>query len=218
MQKNLWKSWVELLAPAVVLLLMQGALTGLGVPKGAEAWLILPGLLLWYRARVHQKKKFHPPCTWRYGLGLISGGVCIALASGWISGPPEQVKLSVWQVTGYVLAGPVCEELVYRGAVLQRSQGLMGRLPGLLLSSALFAAGHSGPVQMAAAGVAGLLLGVICLGPGGILGAVFVHGLANLLSFWGGLYHLPEAVHGLSVAGLVLLAWYWCRLLQKRAS
>ena len=71
------------------------------------------------------------------------------------SGPSELVAT--------LLLAPVFEEVLYRERLLPALQGLVGRAPALLMSSALFALPHLEPWPVFGTFVAGNLLGALWL-------------------------------------------------------
>lgn len=90
----------------------------------------------------------------------------------------EQPSLPVAMLAIAVIPA-VCEEIVFRGALLR---GLASRLPALLalgIGSAMFALYHLRPVQMLPTFTLGLVLGVLALRTGSVLPSVIAHALNN---------------------------------------
>jgi sodium transport system permease protein len=85
-------------------------------------------------------------------------------------------------VLAVALAPAVCEEVLFRGALLR---GLASRIPpvaALLIASAMFAGYHWKPVQMLPTFTLGLVLGVLALRSGSILPSVIAHFLNNTMA------------------------------------
>jgi membrane protease YdiL (CAAX protease family) len=80
------------------------------------------------------------------------------------------------------LAPAVCEEVLFRGALLR---ALASRLPlyaALLIGSAMFSIYHVRPVQMPATFTLGLVFGVLALRTGSILPSALAHFLNNAVA------------------------------------
>jgi sodium transport system permease protein len=80
------------------------------------------------------------------------------------------------------LAPAVCEEVLFRGALLR---GLASRIPpaaALVIASAMFSLYHWKPVQMLPTFTLGLVLGVLALRAGSILPSVIAHFLNNTMA------------------------------------
>jgi sodium transport system permease protein len=80
------------------------------------------------------------------------------------------------------LAPAVCEEVLFRGALLR---GLASRIPpvaALLIAAAMFAVYHAKPVQMLPTFTLGLVLGALSMRAGSILPTVIAHFLNNAMA------------------------------------
>jgi sodium transport system permease protein len=85
-------------------------------------------------------------------------------------------------VLAVALAPAVCEEVLFRGALLR---GLASRMPpalALVIASALFSLYHWKPVQMLPTFTLGLVLGVLALRAGSIVPSVIAHFLNNTMA------------------------------------
>lgn len=85
-------------------------------------------------------------------------------------------------VLAVALAPAVCEEVLFRGALLR---GLASRIPpavALVIASAMFSLYHWKPVQMLPTFTLGLVLGVLALRAGSILPSVIAHFLNNTMA------------------------------------
>ena len=85
-------------------------------------------------------------------------------------------------ITSLIVA-PLVEEIVFRGALLRALQKGMNTLLAVLVSSALFAVVHTGPIQMTYAFVLGLLLCLVRVKSGSLWGAVCLHIAFNAANF-----------------------------------
>lgn len=85
---------------------------------------------------------------------------------------------------------PVMEEWLFRGVILQGLVGNLGRIPGIALTSMLFAMGHIGPgpgssivlSYFMVAFLTGVTLSIVRLATGSLLAAMLVHASLNLIS------------------------------------
>lgn len=80
------------------------------------------------------------------------------------------------------LAPAVCEEVLFRGALLRGLASRLHPLVALGIASAMFSVYHWKPVQMLPTLTLGLVLGVLALRAGSILPSVIAHGLNNAMA------------------------------------
>jgi len=137
-------------------------------------------------------------------------------------------KMPLLLLTGLALAPGVCEELTFRGFVLNgvlRSHRVGG---AIFISALLFAAVHLNPIQFPNALVLGLLLGLLAVRSGSILPGILFHAIHNGISVMGGhdtvlmqegswmvrtvgadrLFSLPVlALSAVCVAAMVFILW-----------
>jgi membrane protease YdiL (CAAX protease family) len=124
-------------------------------------------------------------------IGLSAWYLNLALIDALVTVEPEEVQtlqrlverppLAV-VLLSVGLAPAVCEEVVFRGALLR---GLASRLSppvALLIASAMFSAYHFKPVQMLPTFTLGLALGALSLRAGSILPSVVAHFLNNAMA------------------------------------
>jgi exosortase E/protease (VPEID-CTERM system) len=111
-----------------------------------------------------------------------AGGATDAALSAALAGlaPAVFAAWVVIRVAGTVLLVPLVEELFFRGYVLTRLDrgGALHRLLALAVSSGLFAALHG---SWLAAGLAGLIFGLVMLHRGRLTDAIAAHVAANLV-------------------------------------
>lgn len=79
------------------------------------------------------------------------------------------------------VCAPICEEVVFRGAVIR---ALMKWRPNwklaVVLSALLFSLAHMNPIQMPHAFLLGLLLGWVFVRTGSVVPGIIIHGVNNL--------------------------------------
>lgn len=80
-----------------------------------------------------------------------------------------------------VLVAPVTEELIFRGLILTRLDQAMPGWLAVLLSSAIFGALHSHPIQFVYAFALGCFFGLVDLRTGSILPSILAHLMFNLI-------------------------------------
>lgn len=172
-------AWLRLLVPVLVYLALRRVLGRL-----AGEWatpLLLPAALCW----AHHDGEPAPAPRLLPALSGLAGGALLGLLAGALPFADEAAPVGPVGLIALCLAGPLCEEAVYRGVALRRGRALMPGWAALALSSALFAAGHGAPVRMLAAFAAGLAFGgAYLLGeaahPGaGLTAAALCHMAAN---------------------------------------
>ncbi len=98
-----------------------------------------------------------------------------------------------------LLFGPIAEELVFRGAILDRLHMAFPFLGANCIQAVLFGVYHMNLIQGLYAFALGLLLGRLCQMTGSILASVIAHILFNSTSYFE--FMLPEAVKGYFVFG-----------------
>jgi len=172
-------------APAYLLLdlLLQRGLTALALSREL-AVLIAESLLalaawLWFRRlpKPALPRRASPAALLRWAAAALSFALAMTLLPAEESAPSGLIGL-----LGICLAAPAAEELVYRGLLLRRSEGLTGKAWILGLSALLFAAGHPLWRHFSAALVFGLFLALLYERRQTVLAPLTVHVLVNLLS------------------------------------
>ena len=132
-------------------------------------------------------------------LGAVGAGVGFRYAFSWLltlllggsatlqsyNQHMEQfVDDALWLVLcAVVLAAPVIEELVFRGALFRALERSFHKGVAIFVPSVLFALAHTDPVQMAYAFVLGLLLAVTRARSGRLLPCIFLHMAFNAANF-----------------------------------
>lgn len=154
-------AWLRLVLPALVYLALRWALGRalalLWAPLAdAAALMLLPAALWVLRRDGAPRIRLHAPTAL---LGMLLGAA-LGWLMGWLpAGSQAAAPHGPIALIALCLAGPLCEEAVYRGMVLRRAGAMLPAWAALMISSALFAAGHGAPARMAAALPAGLVFG-----------------------------------------------------------
>ena len=102
----------------------------------------------------------------------------------------------------------VCEEFIFRGAVLPSAEQ-HGMVPALLFSSLLFALMHMSLLSLFSTFVLGLMFGLVVIKTGSIYGGMLFHTLNNLIAvfsmYYANRFDLDSLMAGSENA--VALAW-----------
>lgn len=185
---------LELLIPIIAFVVLQylfkkGMILAFHVSdtigNGMASCLLLPIWIIWYicffrkRKRVSDtetadktRRDFTIPGALLLILAVITG---ICMISQKIS------TGSGWMLTGSLLAGPVNEEIVYRGLAYQKGKKRWNRYPVMGIVSLLFAVMHPGVYHMAAAFCFSLIACFIVDLTDSILPVLAGHILINIL-------------------------------------
>lgn len=94
---------------------------------------------------------------------------------------PAGAMANVWYVLTLVVAAPLVEEFVFRGAILQ-SLRRFGDAFALIISSFLFAVFHGNLVQAPNALLMGIVMGFFALRTGSLWASIAIHAVNNLAS------------------------------------
>lgn len=202
-----------LICPPLFYQAVQGTLSHLlalaGVQQksaAASCLLMLPMLWLFSRKGYHNGKK---PFKASQAVSAVAAVILLSLSAAGVTVLTQEKwiceKPSLLLVIGSCIAGPVCEEIIYRGAVFSAAQRFWGRIPALLFSSILFGAAHTESVLSAVmASAAGAVLCTVMLDSQSIPIAAAVHCAVNLISFTDKIYQMPEFVYIFSMIGLIV--------------
>lgn len=188
--------------------------------------LTAAAILLWFRLR-------HKPLGKAAGLRRCSGwtaafsafaalGLFVAinlaltlLPAVWLSDYNDHMELLL--STGLIpalsiaVAGPLAEELMFRGVIQTRLEQAMPVWAAVVLQAVLFGVVHGTPVQMAYAFLLGLVFGFLRSRTGSILPGFAAHAAFNamndplgLISGAAGGWHMLAVMAAVSAAGCVL--------------
>lgn len=187
--------------------------------------LTAAAILLWFRLR-------HKPLGEAAGLRRCSGWTAAFCAFGavelfvvlqlalallpavWLSDYNDHMELLL--STGLIpalsiaVAGPLAEELMFRGVIQTRLEQAMPVWAAVVLQAVLFGVAHGTPIQMAYAFLIGLALGFLRSRTGSILPGFAAHAAFNamndplgLLSGAGGGWYALAVMAAVSAAGCV---------------
>jgi membrane protease YdiL (CAAX protease family) len=93
---------------------------------------------------------------------------------------------------GAVFIGPLVEELIFRGIILNVLKVKYGNKLALIVSSVLFSVVHVNPSQMAVALVIGLILGYIFILTNSLAFVILLHSMSNLTSILIGKFFIKD--------------------------
>ena len=136
-------------------------------PGGAASVLLAPVLVWLLGTRQQQDRR---RWAWALALTLLGAGAFCAL-----SGP------GLLGTAGSCLAGPINEEIVYRGAVYPRCRGAFGVKAAVFISALLFAVAHASLTALLPALLAGCLFAALYERTDTLLLPILLHILWNLL-------------------------------------
>ncbi len=211
MTSECFKKWGFVLLPVVLFLLTQRLLTTVLFPEVVTSCIVMPFIVLWYW-RKERENSVSRPAADRPGFHLflsllflilgisLTSSFILARIRGTISAPQPP---SVVRILGIAIAGPINEELIYRGVLFKRSQDILGTTGALLLSSLLFGVSHAGLLEIILSMAVGLIFGLVRLRYHCLRHAILVHIGVNLLSFCNVIEHLPLPIY---ILGFLLLA------------
>ena len=224
------KSLLYLLFFLAVQLLAGIVYAALAVAGGADAGSMLGGaetaVLLWFRLR-------HKPLGEAAGLRRCSGWTAafcafaaiglfvvvqlalMLLPAAWLTDYNDHMELLL--STGLIpalsiaVAGPLAEELMFRGVIQTRLERAMPVWAAVVLQAVLFGVTHGTPVQMAYAFLMGLVFGLLRSRTGSILPGFAAHAAFNAmndpLGLFGGAaesWYALAVMAAVSAAGCVL--------------
>ena len=112
--------------------------------------------------------------------GIILGMITAGIAE--VSGLLSKAECSFLWICLICVTGPVLEELIYRGLILQQAQDIMDEKAAILISSLLFSAGHGFP-QALAAFPAGIVFSYAMIKERTIVAPVIIHVTSNIILF-----------------------------------
>lgn len=223
--------WCSVLLPVLLYLLLglgtQTLLLRAGLTvetaKAASACVFPLPAVLWYFFR--KDKPLRQPrnrtvVSLRMAAELAGVTLCLAVAAAWVDqrlhASADALPVSLLSILAFGIAGPVTEEILYRGVVFQRCARSFGSGWAVLLSTMLFAAAHQTLLQACMSLVAGAVFCLIDLRWRTLLAPIAVHIGVNLCSFFPSIKYVPA---GASVLGMLALTGYlvWvARMLSGR--
>lgn len=123
----------------------------------------------------------------------------------------NEIKLNFISFLCICLAAPISEELIYRGFVLYRSKNFYGPFIAIAISSVMFSIAHSGVLSTFVSLFAGFIFCLVCLKYNSVAISIYVHSIANLVSFSKSIYNLPLSVYIICFVGLLAFSVSYIR-------
>lgn len=217
---GLLKQWGAVLLPVLLYLLlglgMQTLLLRAGLTvetaKAASACVFPLPAVLWYffrKDKLPRQPRNRTAVSLCMAAELAGVILCLAVTAAWadqrLSASAGALPVSLLSVLGFGIAGPVTEEILYRGVVFQRCAHSFGLGWAVLLSTMLFAAAHQTLLQACMSLVAGAVFCLIYLRWRTLLAPIAVHIGVNLCSFFPFIKYVPADA---SVLGILALTGY----------
>ena len=116
------------------------------------------------------------------GVALVA--VALSLGTRVVAGnAAAAVDPTLLNVVGVGIAGPIVEETLYRGLILENLEPVIGRWGALAVSALLFAVAHVDVTRILLACVAGVVFGLVHLRYRDMRLTAFVHVVANVVGF-----------------------------------
>lgn len=86
----------------------------------------------------------------------------------------------IWILLSVVVLGPIIEELIFRGILINILKNPFGKITAVVLQAVFFGLWHRDPVQMVYTSIFGIFLGVVYLRTNKIRYPIYMHILNNL--------------------------------------
>ena len=113
----------------------------------------------------------------------VALGIVITFANRFLD-LSSPIAFSAPELMVLCVVGPINEELVYRGMVLERSRGIFSVPVSILISSFLFAVAHGNLFQMIEAFLGGLLFGIITYRTNDVRNCCLTHAVTNAMIYF----------------------------------
>lgn len=197
------KQWCAVLGPVLLYLLLGLGLRTLllwaGLDEasaGAVSACAFPiPAAIWYYCQENRPRAWAAACP-RMAVEIVGVTLCLALTAAWASrwAAVFAAPVSALAVLGFGVAGPVTEEILYRGIVFRRCETYFGAGWAVFLSTVLFGFAHQPAANVCLSLAAGLTFCLVYVRWRTLLAPIVVHASVNLLSFAQLEQHLPEGV------------------------
>ena len=218
MNRNKVTLWLEIFLLPAAYMAVQWIFTGLlsltgvcqEISRTVIGLFLLPLLFILYR-------KNNPLPRQRVSAGslmqkiflTISCAVFLVLLSMVLGGKnAERSATPFWDMAGAVFIGPINEELVYRGFSLSKSRELMKTPWAVFLNACLFAAAHTGILQMGLSFLAGAMFSMLVICCGNLIFPSVSHICVNLVLTRLELVPVAPAIGGIIGGGVLFCAFY----------
>lgn len=157
--------------------------------------LALVGVLVYRRIRKATDTVFHYHFKW-FNAALVIWGVILISAISVVEEPllnlmPDKwlkivnasITTGVWGVVMTVVAAPILEEMLFRGAFLETIRSRWGATIAIVVSAALFGLIHGIPQQVINAFLVGLVLGYIYVVTESLVAVIVLHAINNGIAY-----------------------------------
>ena len=176
---------------------------------GALTSCMLCPLVVYLYQKSTKRKRNHKGRVQAFNMGLQTVGIslCLAVFTAFLTitfAQYEKDNTSLISLLGIVVAGPITEEIIYRGFVFRKANERWGTTAAIAVSTVLFGIAHAGIVQIIAAMLAGFVFCLVLYNGENIVWAVLAHMGTNLLLCWEPLYRLSPVSYLVGCVGFVL--------------
>lgn len=179
------------------------ALTQMMLIPAQLAGQIMMGIYLWKAGYISNKKATWSPVSPLYlvcsAIAILTCGFAVSSFMSlldWIPNIMEQsfnILQSGWGgILAITIAGPVLEEILFRGAITQALLQQYHPTKAILISALLFGVFHLNPAQILPAFLTGILLAWTYCQTGSLIPCILMHILNNSLSVYLSIQY-PEA-------------------------
>lgn len=169
---------------AIAAALVSLGMAGDGARSAAFVVLAAPSAVLYVRLHPKDSADQAKKAGFADVAGLALVAVALSLATRLVAGDAAAaVDPTLLNVVGVGIAGPIVEETLYRGLVMENLEPVMGRWGALAVSTLLFAVAHVDVVRILLACVAGAVFGLVHLRYRDMRLTAFVHVVVNIIGF-----------------------------------
>ena len=184
MMVNKWSGkWCEFLLPSIGFIAIQNLFLLINLPSVITAFIISPIIILYFLKKVDIRACTVPLKLTVKDFALLIGVVlCVIGATLVFNGGEHSVGIANVNILNAVVAviiAPINEELVYRGLTYMRGRDHFGVPFSTIVSSLLFAVGHTSFSTMISAFFVGMILNAIYQKYGNIFIPIIVHCFIN---------------------------------------
>lgn len=176
-----------------------GSKSQTAVPIEVEMWativadIILFGYFLWRRycpvSRNYVRSRPLKVVFWCIvaALGTVLPSMWIQEHLSFLPNLSQPIDSLLGSPLGYisvVICAPLCEEVIFRGAVIRSLlEWRDNKKLAIVISAAIFAVAHINPIQIPHVFLAGLLLGWVFVRTNSVVPGIVIHGVNNLAVF-----------------------------------
>jgi membrane protease YdiL (CAAX protease family) len=203
------QNWIYMLIPAVLYIAVQMSFNRITGTIFLIPVLMLPFIL--YMFMKNKNERFFKKLEGRVLLQLGFFSFFMALSTAFLymqssGGAYIDDHYSVLNMLSIVFAGPVNEEIIYRGFIFERGKQIFETRTAVIVSSILFGAAHSGIYSILMSIAAGILLCLIKIKYKNLSSSIFVHICVNALLLINSIYYFSNGVYFIALIGLVMFS------------